>query len=85
MVSTGNGEADLLVLCMCTLYLPVVENKTRKGKSLQQQLVKSHNPAKEALREGQVTEAEQVQDESIFCKRHPAHPGHHSLRAGLSW
>lgn len=69
---------------MCILHLPVVDNKVTKGKSLQQ-LAKSHNPAKEALREGQVTEAEDIQDQSIFCKRHTAHPGHHSLSAGLSW
>lgn len=34
----------------------------RKGKSQQQQLVKSYSPAKEVLREGQVTETEEVQD-----------------------
>lgn len=33
----------------------------RKGKSQQQQLVKSYSPAKEVLR-GQVTETEEVQD-----------------------
>lgn len=70
-----------LALCMCILHLPVVDKRQVTAAVA----CKEPQPSQGSLERRSGTEAEKVQDESIFCNRNTAHPGYHSLSAGLSW